>query len=57
MSRTRHCRRCGAPSGTFWYCHQHRKANAAKARARRRSRRAPLARSLIHSDITKERRP
>lgn len=59
MTRNRRCRRCGAPSGAFWYCGTHRKDNRAKARARNRARRrrAPLASSLLYSDITKERRP
>lgn len=33
------CRKCHKPSGCFMYCREHRKANAAKARASRQSRR------------------
>lgn len=31
------CRRCGKPSGAYWFCAAHRKANASKARARRQA--------------------
>ena len=43
------CRKCGAPCGAFKYCRKHRKANAAKARARYHSRKRLGRTAAAHS--------
>lgn len=49
FSRHKTCRRCGKPSGSFWYCRAHRKENAKKATARRQSSRR--ARYIRHVGV------